>query len=234
MGVNHFISVHCRRRSFIMKTKILVVLTMSIVLLGLTGTADATYHWYFTKPYDKGASSYFYGDAYYDLSTGYLRARCMMTSGLAWGAASLGPDDMGMFLDCDWDVEVTVDVTLTAFLDVIPVIFYPATALVMVNVYLINEDSQVPSELDSICAYYKGIVSAFGRVSFPFSNERIVRTVTLNPHNLQQTYWNWRVAVEFYVGCQVVFGQARVSLSGSQVYTPAALRVNSITVNIDI
>ena len=133
-----------------MRKKILVVLTMSIVLLGLVCTADA-WSWYFTKPYDWGTSSGFYGTGSYDLTNGYLYGKCAIGSGYAQAAASLGPDDMGFFLGCDTDVTITIDVTLTAWLDAVPV-WPPAYAQVFVNVYLINLDTAPDSVLAMVMA----------------------------------------------------------------------------------
>lgn len=213
-----------------MRRKILVILAISIVLFGMTDSVSA-WSWYITKPYGYGSSSAFYGSSSYDLTNGYCYAKCAIGSGYAQAAAGIGPEDMDFFLGCDTDVTITVDVTLTAYLDVIPVWAVPPSyAQVCVNVYLVNKDTAPDRVLDSETAWTYVIISAIGRQSYSFSNYHITETVTLNPDNLMDIYYEWTVVVELFVCCYTTLGQARVALSSTSTTSPARLRVNSISV----
>jgi len=210
-----------------LRKELLVVLTVSIVILGMTNAVSAA-SWYFTKPYGYGNCSAIYGVASYDLAAGRLNAG--FSGGAGHAAAGLGPYDMGFFLGHDQDVTVSINCRLTAYLDVVPVYGFVGYAEVCVNVYLVWLDG-AGRVLDSATAWNYRVTAVFGRQSHTFSNTPIIATVTLNPDDLMEVYSPWRVYVEIFAGGAVLWGYTRVVLSPTQIGLPAALIVNSISVS---
>ena len=203
------------RRSVLLLFVASVVVT-SAAIPAIAGTV-------YTPPYDRGASSSTpFAAASYNVDTGYCYARCRIGSGSAGATAILYVDnDLILFAG---ELEVAVDCTIEkAFLFAMDfsVLGY---ASLWVTVHFFNYDLH-PAVEKKVIVYTATKTS--GLYGLTLTNIRIQESVTF-PIKRDFVY-SWAVGVSLSVRAFALFGDAGVCLQSGSWFTPARMKVNSIT-----